>query len=66
MWGNWATRYLFYSHSQTPLRTLMAYLLIGFIGWLGTINQQQPKYITNPQTAQEFTQRCQAHIQDRF
>lgn len=68
MWGTWATRYCLHMHVRNPVGTLMAYLLIGAVSWVGMIAQSakpKPKFITNPQTAQEFTQRCQAHTQDR-
>lgn len=63
MWGDWATRCLAYKDSRTPFKTLMAYFLMGSVVGFGTLNQPKPKYMTNPQTAQDFTRRCEAHIQ---
>lgn len=59
-------RYCFLLHTIAPIQFALGYLLIGVVSWVvvstgGT--KVNAKFMTNPQTAEEFTQRCYVYLQ---
>lgn len=57
-------RYCFIRHSKAPYLHIAGYMLTGFVAWIGvttTPPKARPKFITNPQTAEDFARRCKVN-----